>query len=233
MQAARIPENETERLKTLHEYALLDTMPERVFDDLTKIAAEICDTSISLVSLVDRDRQWFKSKVGLEVNETSRDIAFCSHAILEEEVFVVEDTALDERFVDNPLVTDNPDIRFYAGAPIKAKNGMALGTLCVIDQKPMTLSKSKEDALAALARQVEVAIELKRQNKELEAALEEIETLRGIIPICSYCHKMRDDEGLWEQLELYLSKNTEAQFSHGICPECVPKVRAKMNLSQD
>jgi len=232
MEPAKLPENENERLRTLYEYSLLDTMPEGVFDDLTKIAAEICDTSISLISLVDRDRQWFKSKVGLDASETHRDMAFCSHAILQEEVFVLEDARNDHRFSDNPLVTGHPDIRFYAGAPIKAENGMALGTLCVIDQEPMELSHSKAEALAALARQVEVGIELRRKNQELVKALEEIETLRGIIPICSYCHQIRDDDGVWERMESYVSKYTKAQFSHGICPECVPKVKSSFTQTQ-
>jgi len=240
MQSAKLPENEEERIKTLSDYSLLDTMPEQIFDDLTKISTEICNTSISLVTLVDRDRQWFKSKIGMDAVETSRDVAFCSHAILQEEVFVVEDTLKDERFFDNPLVTEEPNIRFYAGAPIKAANGLALGTLCVIDQKPMQLEDHKVEALVALARQVEVCIELRRQyelsnkakkeleakNGELASALEEVETLRGIIPICSYCNQIRNDNGIWERIESYLTKYTDAKFSHGICPDCVTQVKA-------
>jgi signal transduction histidine kinase len=164
MKSATLPENEEQRLNTLRKYEILDTASEREFDDLTTIASVICGTSIALVSLVDKNRQWFKSKHGLDAKETHRDIAFCSHAILQEEVFVVEDATKDMRFFDNPLVTEDPNIGFYAGVPIKAYNGDALGTLCVIDQKPMLLAPDKKEALEALARQVEALFELRRKN---------------------------------------------------------------------
>lgn len=161
------PENEQARLQRLFDYNILDTSPEQGFDDIVAIAAEICDTPIALVSLVDDERQWFKAKHGLDANETGRDIAFCSHAILEpESVFEVPDAATDARFRENPLVTDQPHIAFYAGAPLVAEGGEALGTLCVIDKKPRKLTPGQLSSLQALARQVVAQMNLRRALQE-------------------------------------------------------------------
>jgi signal transduction histidine kinase len=167
MISAPAPENEIQRLASLNKYETLDSDAEEKFDELTRIAASMFNTSIALVSFVDEDRQWFKSKVGLDACETSRDIAFCSHAILQSDVFVVEDTLKDERFADNPLVTGGPNIRFYAGAPLVNKEGYALGTLCVIDQQPKTFSEQQKSMLATLANQVVSQLELQLSNKSL------------------------------------------------------------------
>jgi GAF domain-containing protein len=133
------PANEQQRLATLRGYEILDTEPEAAFDDLTSLASYVCQTPVALISLIDADRQWFKSKVGVSVAETSRDVAFCASAILQPDVFIVSDATQDERFAENPLVVSEPKIRFYAGATLTT-NGQALGTLCVLDRVPRELS---------------------------------------------------------------------------------------------
>ncbi len=159
--------NEEQRLEALHQYKLLDTLPEEGLDCLTELAAHICDAPISLISLVDEDRQWFKSKFGLSASETARNISFCGHAILQPELFIVPDAAKDRRFADNPLVTREPNIRFYAGAPLITAEGHALGVLCVIDHEPRQLNASQEEALRALSRHVMTQLELRRRTREL------------------------------------------------------------------
>jgi signal transduction histidine kinase len=171
---APLPVNEATRLEALRAYDVLDTPPEQAFDDLTRLASQICDTPVAMVSLVDGDRQWFKSKVGTDATETPRDVAFCAHAILETDLFVVPDAEADARFVDNPLRTSGPHIRFYAGAPLITPDGHAIGTLCAIDRVPRQLSSAQLEALRALARQAMTQFQLRRNLKQLQ----ELETLR-------------------------------------------------------
>ena len=181
MKAAPLPGNETARLRVLRELGVLDTPPEPAFDDITALAAHVCKRPIALVSLVDTDRQWFKSGRGLDVQETPRDIAFCAHAILNpEEVMVVPDTQQDERFADNPLVTGAPHLRFYAGAPIVTADGEALGTVCVLDRQPGELTLEEVEALRALARQAMARLasrcgEVTLLRAELDKARQQIE----------------------------------------------------------
>jgi signal transduction histidine kinase len=169
MQPAALPVNELERLKTLYSYHILDTLPEKDFDDITKLASEICGTSISAITLVDKDRQWFKSEVGLDKKETPRDISFCAHALLSpHEILVVSNAKNDYRFFDYPNVTEENGIVFYAGVPLCSENGLALGTLCVVDTKPQQLSDRQLDSLRALANQVVGQLQLRRNNLELK-----------------------------------------------------------------
>jgi PAS domain S-box-containing protein len=170
MSSAPLPPNERDRLETLGRYAILDTLPEQQFDDLTFLAAQICGTSISLISLVDRDRQWFKSHFGLEVEQTPRELSFCAHAILSDGVMEVPNATEDQRFADNALVQGEPQIRFYAGAPLVTPDGYKMGTLCVIDQSPRHLTEYQMKALEALARQAMGQMELWRTVRRLEAA---------------------------------------------------------------
>jgi GAF domain-containing protein len=159
MPAAPKPDNEEERLAALGRYCLLDTPPEADFDDLTRLAAFICQTPIAVVNLIDRDRQFFKAEVGLGVRQTPLPASLCAHAILQPDLFVIPDTREDARFADNPLVTGDPFLRFYAGALLQTADGHALGTLCVLDHEPRSLSGEQKDALRVLARQVMTLIE--------------------------------------------------------------------------
>jgi GAF domain-containing protein len=177
--------SEAKRLKVLWQYDVLDTVPEEVFDDLTELAARICEAPVALISLVDEDRQWFKSKIGLTVNETSRDVSFCAHAIKQEDLFIIPDATKDVRFANNPLVISDPKIRFYAGAPLITPDGHALGTLCVIDKVPRELRPEQKQALRVLSRHVMTQLELRRHasalakvNDEHKAASGELEKAR-------------------------------------------------------
>src|ERR1700690_3090513 len=161
MQPDSVTGKENRRMETLRRYEILDTPAEAEFDDFTRLAAHICGTPVALISLIDADRQWFKSKVGLEVSETPRGVAFCSKAIERKGLMEVPNALDDERFRTNPLVTGAPNIRFYAGSPLVSPDGMAIGTLCVIDYSPRHLTAEQRDALEALGRQVVNQLELR------------------------------------------------------------------------
>jgi len=171
MSAPAMSSDDASRVSSLQKYAILDSEPEQYFDDLTLLASYVCKAPIALISLIDENRQWFKSKVGISASETSRDIAFCSVAIQQPELFVVPDALKDERFRNNPLVTADPHIRFYAGMPLINEDGYALGTLCVVDRAPRELSSDQEAALKALSRLVLAQMEFRRNLILLKEAL--------------------------------------------------------------
>lgn len=168
MKPAPVLKNEAERLEALKAYEILDSAPEKEFDDISKIASQICGTPISLITLIDEERQWFKSTHGIELTDTPRTIAFCAHAIADpENMLVVNDTTKDERFVDNPFVIGDPPVMYYAGAPLVTSEGYALGTICVIDNEPRELNQEQLDALKALSNQVMLLFELRKKNVEI------------------------------------------------------------------
>jgi len=200
--------NEKARVEALRSYKILDTDPEQAFDDLTILASHICETPVALISLIDTDRQWFKSRVGVNLTETPREVAFCAKAIQQPDLFVVPDATKDPRFSSNPFVVSDPKIRFYAGAPFTSADGYPLGTLCVVDVVPRQLTPSQENALMALSRQVQAQFELRKNLLELRAALDErdkaeaerdrtiselqhalehVNRLSGLLPACSVC----------------------------------------------
>ena len=178
MKSARLHPDEPKRIEALEALNILDTLPEEDFNQIVLLASQICDTPIALISLVDKDRQWFKARVGLSASETSRDVAFCAHVILQNEVFSVNEASRDERFLDNPLVTGDPRVEFYAGAPLVSPSGFPIGTVCVIDHKKRELSANQIASLKCLSNQVTRLLELRHQVKELEHARENSERQR-------------------------------------------------------
>ncbi len=186
MKIPALPPNEAERLRALHQYQILDTLPEQVYEDLTRLAAQICGAPIALVSLIDAERQWFKARLGMESSESERALSFCAHSVATGEMLVVSDAHRDDRFFDNPSVLGDPFVRFYAGAPLITPRGHALGTLCVIDRRPRNLSDMQLDMLRILGRQVMNQLELRL----LVAEREQMERTRSeLISIVS--HELR------------------------------------------
>ena len=175
MLTAPLPENEAERLEALRQYDILDTEPETVYDEAVKTAASLCRTPVASISLLDGDRQWFKSVYGTDMRQTPRDVSFCSHALLQPDLLIVPDARQDPRFADNPLVTGDPHVRFYAGAPLVSPEGHALGALCVIDRVPHEITADQQEVLRILARQVMAQLELRRRAALQERLAEERE----------------------------------------------------------
>ncbi len=209
------PINEADRIKTLQSLNILDTETEERFDRLTRLAARMFDVPIALVSLIDEDRQWFKSATGLDASETHRDISFCGHAILGDEIFNIPDATQDERFADNPLVTMDPSIRLYVGCPLKAHDGAKMGTLCLIDQKPRELSKEDLQALRDLADMAEQ--ELAASQLATLDDLTMISNRRGFAMLAEKTLQMSARNGLPASLiaiDLDKFKQINDQFGH-------------------
>ncbi len=210
---------EEARLNVLTAYDQLDTPAERDFDDIVRLAAKVSGKDIALMVLLDRDRQWFKAKVGLNVCETPRDQAFCHHAILQSKPLVVEDASQDPRFATNPLVTGAPFIRFYAGVQLITPSGYPIGTLCVIDSKPGTISADCLETLQSLARQVVSNLELRRISRDLAMTLSKLKQVSELLPLCALCKSVRNDRGYWETVEEFMGSQSFL-VSSGICPHC-------------
>jgi GAF domain-containing protein len=213
-------------MRALEEYGILHSKQDQAFEDITKLVSYVCQVPMATISFVASDYQWFKSRQGVAAEQTSRDIAFCAHTIMRTEPMIVPDAALDARFSDTELVRRNDQIRFYAGFPLVSPEGLSLGSLCAMDRQPRELTTEQKEVMVALARQVMALLELRRVSARLASALENVRTLAGLLPICAWCKRVRDDGGYWSQVEQYVSSRTEAEFSHGICPECFAKVKA-------
>lgn len=179
MHKAPLPVNETQRLHDLYGYGILDTPSDSDFDALVELASQICKCPISLITLLDKELQWFKAKIGIESNTTPRNAAFCSYAIMQDDVMVVEDATKDERFCNNPSVTAYPNVRFYAGAPIVSPTGHKLGTICIIDSVPRTLSQDEHRALVLLSNQATKLLEIRRKNILIRERSDEITRLKN------------------------------------------------------
>lgn len=193
MKAPEIPKNENERLVALRSYGVLDTPAEDEFDDITRLASEICGAPIALVSLVDEKRQWFKSRFGLDATETPRELAFCAHAIHEQAPMVVEDAFVDDRFKDNPLVTGAPHVRFYAGAPLRNPEGFPIGTLCVIDTVPRRLTDQQLRALNTLSKLVISGFERRKMHQDVIDNRRLLEDLLHALPVAVFAKNPGDD----------------------------------------
>jgi GAF domain-containing protein len=215
-----LSDTEARRLAALKDFDILDSQPESSFDRITSLAARCCGTATALVTFVDLDRQWFKSKVGIEEEETSRDVAFCNHTVRQKKLFIVEDASVHPDFKDNPLVTGEPRIRFYAGAPLIDQQGNALGSVCVVSTRPRGLTLEQQQSLTELAELTMELLETRRVARKLAEVTSELKALREMIPICANCKSIRTEADEWRRVENYIRDHTGATFSHGICPDC-------------
>jgi GAF domain-containing protein len=217
---APAPLHEEERLRVLRDYRILDTAREEEYDDVVRIAARLCGTPMALITLVDESRQWFKAAVGTDLEETDRTVSFCAHNLEGNGLMVIEDAREDPRFADNPFVTGEPGIRFYAGAPLRTPEGHTLGSLCILDTEPRALGDADRAALQSLASLLLSHMELRRTSQHLADALDRARVLEPLVPVCSYCERVRDDEDYWTGVHEYLHSELGVEASHGVCPDC-------------
>jgi PAS domain S-box-containing protein len=237
--------NIEERLRALAHFHVIDTLPEKEFDDIVELASAICGTSISLITLLDSDRQWFKARIGIDDTETPLEHAFCNHAIqTPNEVMVINDSMKDERFKNNPYVTGSPHVRFYAGASLVTNEGVALGTLCVIDDQPRTFTAEQSRLLKVLAERVMRQLELRREmlnrkeqiertDKELEQALDKLMEAQRIANIGRWDYTIGTKEFTWssEMYKFFNITREEAQANPDIWKTRIePKELEEMNL---
>lgn len=217
------PADEQERLEALEAWRILDSGSDDAFDDLVEIATAMFDTPVGLVSLIGKDRQWFKARKGVAQEESPREYSVCAHAILDpENPFVAPDFREDERFRDNPLL-EAAGLRSYVGVPLVDTDGMPLGSICVMDTEPLddvADLDDKLDVLRRLSRQAMRLIEHRAVSGRLAEALEAVERLETLVPICAWCDRIRDDEDYWRSVDEFL-KSQGIDLTHGICPSCL------------
>ena len=218
-------QNERRRLNALHRYQILDSVSERTYDDIVKLAAHIFDAPIAAILHLENERHFLKTAMGVRGAESFllNTQAFCEETMAESDVMVVEDTTCDGRFATNPLVTSGLQIRFYAGAPLATPDGLGLGALCVMDTKPRRVGRREKEMLQSLARMVMTTMDLRRVSDALANEVLKVRNLSGLLPICSGCKNIRNDGGYWQRVECYVSENSSAEFTHGMCPDCAEK----------
>lgn len=228
-----IPNNEDRRLRALADYNIMDSLPEQAYDDLARLASTICNTPIALITLLDEKRQWFKSNIGLDVNETPRSQAFCAHAIMNtNEVMIIEDAVTDERFASNPLVTADPNIRFYAGAPLVTPTGEALGTICVIDREPRKITENQLEALQILSREIIVQLELRKSIAALEhTVLEQVKHMDILQEYQQDMEKVRTSLEAQTLTDMLTRVHNRHSFDIKIEEEYLRAVRYKVDCS--
>lgn len=231
------PLDDADRLEALRRSGLLDGDPNPTLDRLTRLASRILDAPVSLVTLIDRDRQFFASQVGAAEPWASRresplSYSLCKHVVAERRAVVIPDTAGDERVRDSDAVTEL-GVRAYAGVPLVTADDHAIGSFCVMDGRCRDWCDDDLDILRDLAGAAMSEIELRTAVRALDAALGRVRTLRGLIPICTSCKNVRDDEGFWQRVEQYVTDHSDATFTHGLCPDCIDEIYGKAFLGRD
>jgi GAF domain-containing protein len=212
--------DESRRLAALRAYRILDTGPDRAYDDIVRLATFASGAPMATISFVDETRQWFKSRIGIEALEAPRDSSFCTYTILNEHPLIITDAAKDPRFVNNPFVQGSPHIRFYAGFPVITPEGHALGSLSAISHHPQRLTWRQYEALGDLTRRLVALLELRRNSLELARALEFGEALTGQLTVCAWCQRIRNRDGSWREPGDSVRNQVETTISHGICSDC-------------